>query len=152
MVSIIVTVIVWAWGSVLGAAASAGRATAPLFGENLGAQLAIVVTVLFLTGLLALTVSTVTRSVVLGNVIAFTVLLGQQFIPGVLGQTLQWVNPFAYVQAFTLDVFTELSQVSAVTVAATTVTAAEGFMWGAACVALQVVVLVVLSARREVSA
>ena len=58
--SLAVTLVVWLWGTLFGAVASAGHQEAPLLSGALGGQLMIVTSVVFLTGLLALTVSTVT--------------------------------------------------------------------------------------------
>ena len=148
--SLAVTLVVWLWGTLFGAVASAGHQEAPLLSGALGGQLMIVTSVVFLTGLLALTVSTVTRSVVLGNLVVLALLLGQQFLPGGLGQALRWVSPFAYFQSFTGSVFPEPSQVSAVTVVPLDATVLQGLMCGAAALTTQVLLLVLLAARREV--
>lgn len=152
LVSAAVAVIVWAWGSLLGGVSGLGRTGEALVGERLWAQLAIVVAVLFLNGLLALTVATLTRSVALGNLIAFVVLLGQQFLPGTLGHALQWVNAYAYVQTWVPDTFAELSRVSAVTLPTAPPGDGSRLLGAVVLLVAQASILVAVSMRREVPA
>ncbi|MFV0406939.1 MAG: hypothetical protein ACK5LN_08985 [Propioniciclava sp.] len=141
--------VVAAWGLILGVV-TAGHWSPGNSLLHLPGQIGLAFVVFGMTGMLALTTATLTRSVTSGNIIGFGLLYGLQFLPGNAATTLQWISPMAYVQAVVPETFADLQTLQAVTMPAAQASLAEGVLWGCLVLSLEVLILVGLSLRREV--
>jgi hypothetical protein len=137
-----------AWGLLLGWATTRGWAGIPPV--HLAPQAGLAFVVGFMTGLAALTVATLIKSVALSNIICYTALLGLNYLPGAASRALQWLNPMAYVARPLAEISPELAYARGITVSPDLTPTAVSLSVGAAVLATEVVVLGLVCLRRDV--
>jgi len=117
---------------------------------HLGAQMGITFGVLFMTGLLALTVAMLTRNLAVANIVCFLAMLSGLFVPGPVGRALAWASPFSYFQGLMYDSFGELAAIPNVSLGTEFVAASQSLPWGLLALCLEAGLIGMVSLKQEV--